>query len=1052
MLEILGMQEHSSSFVARPLLGPHFLYNLGLQMDVGSSFRDSVAASLRTPDLTQHPTWDLLDRRGLLDSPVALGRYLADAFHVRAPLLRYPPGRDPRSADERYTEQDLYPPPDENIDIENRHPISYVALTDIERPFPVRFRVPELSDLMPDPLLFTLLRQSVYWEYVYLAYDALLTAGLRSITPYKEPELVGIGAANSTPPPEVVVDQFTDELLGGDLGAFAPTTLDPSLFSRDAWEAFDEFWESVRYLVDRPVDVLEGLLPGTIDLASTRLDAWMTSLATRRLQDLRETHPEGTILGGYGWVENLRPPIQSPSPPDGFIHAPSINHATSAAILRSGFLAHRHDASTEHDPLALDLSSERMQTALELLEGVRQGQSLGALLGYRFERALHEGYPTLELDSLIPEIRRYAPLVGGKQPGSGNDGTEAKEVIGPTNVVDGLSLMRKRDAVENDLDNIVQSLSRNHDDAKEAIKTEIDSIENAVDAIADLTVAEGVHQAASGNPTRGGATLDAVARGEAVPSEFDVVRTPRTGIGLTHRIIMLGSGSAQTPTDWPASSHSFRSAAAPRIERWAADLLGPPSRIGGQATYRLAESDAAVETRDVTLADLNVGALDALFLADSGDEPRQSALEQRLAYFLLQSPPTGGDGQPMDPLTLDLELHLQRQPATSSNAISFAAFLETARALRMVFTEARPLDARDLHLPETANERGFDAVELQQRADSARSELLQASKTLRSHFDLPSDVDPDALPEGVTVDNLLDVPQTDSLGPLCDTFDLPALTDLQAVREALIASANFGIQGATPLRPVGDTSDVRAELAEQARSVAREMKQRLAASNENDSSSTDKLQAIFGDGFPVIPRFQLAASTKLKQAFGESDSLQGLGSMPHAAPPVTTWIQRIAHVRERVSHLHDALLYAEAVTDDVHLNFTVGQRPFSSGDRWIGLDNVSAMDPPRGRLSIAAYTSGEVDLDQPLSGLMIDEWTEVIPSEEETTGMTFQFDAPGNRAPQAILLAVSPDPDRPWTQEMLEDVLQETLELAKIRSVDLDALFDAGHFLPAWHF
>ena len=41
-----------------------------------------------------------------------------------------------------------------------------------------------------------------------------------------------------------------------------------------------------------------------------------------------------------------------------------------------------------------------------LLDGVRQGQPLGALLGYLFERRLHE----LRLDAQIDDFRRLAPL------------------------------------------------------------------------------------------------------------------------------------------------------------------------------------------------------------------------------------------------------------------------------------------------------------------------------------------------------------------------------------------------------------------------------------------------------------------------------------------------------------------------------------------------------------------------------------------------------------------------------------------------------------------
>ena len=46
---------------------------------------------------------------------------------------------------------------------------------------------------------------------------------------------------------------------------------------------------------------------------------------------------------------------------------------------------------------------------------------------------------------------------------------------------------------------------------------------------------------------------------------------------------------------------------------------------------------------------------------------------------------------------------------------------------------------------------------------------------------------------------------------------------------------------------------------------------------------------------------------------------------------------------------------------------------------------------------------------QPLAGLLIDEWVEVVPSASETTAMVFQFDQPDAAPPQSLLLAVPPD-------------------------------------------
>ena len=84
-----------------------------------------------------------------------------------------------------------------------------------------------------------------------------------------------------------------------------------------------------------------------------------------------------------------------------------------------------------------------------------------------------------------------------------------------------------------------------------------------------------------------------------------------------------------------------------------------------------------------------------------------------------------------------------------------------------------------------------------------------------------------------------------------------------------------------------------------------------------------------------------------------------------------------------------------------------------------------------------------------LTGLLIDEWTETVPSTRETTAVTFQFDPPDASAPQCVLLAVPPVPGVDWTSDTLRQVLEETLDLAKLRAVDAETLGEVAHYLPA---
>ena len=88
-------------------------------------------------------------------------------------------------------------------------------------------------------------------------------------------------------------------------------------------------------------------------------------------------------IGGYAWVENLQADRRPDS--EGYLLAPSLAQAASAAILRSGFMANH-----EHGAFDIRLDSKRTRRALDILQGLTRDQPLAALYGYRVERGLRD--------------------------------------------------------------------------------------------------------------------------------------------------------------------------------------------------------------------------------------------------------------------------------------------------------------------------------------------------------------------------------------------------------------------------------------------------------------------------------------------------------------------------------------------------------------------------------------------------------------------------------------------------------------------------------------
>ena len=169
-------------------------------------------------------------------------------------------------------------------------------------------------------------------------------------------------------------------------------------------------------------------------------------------------------------------------------------------MLRSGYLANATPANPE--TLAVNLSSERVRLALSLLEGIRNGQSLGALLGYRFERGLHDRHGLVEVDKFIYPLRKAFPLVGDTlAPTETDAGRADRGDRGPQRPrrpqaarPDRAAAARRDVSVRRSTD-----LPRRRRRRSDGDHGRGDRLLDVYDAVADLALAEGVHQAVQGN-------------------------------------------------------------------------------------------------------------------------------------------------------------------------------------------------------------------------------------------------------------------------------------------------------------------------------------------------------------------------------------------------------------------------------------------------------------------------------------------------------------------------------------------------------------------------
>jgi LysM repeat protein len=498
---------------------------------------------------------------------------------------------------------------------------------------------------------------------------------------------------------------------------------------------------------------LERLYRETLDLFSHRLDAWITSLATKRLEAMRQSKPEGIYLGVYGWVEDLSPSDGTQSA--GYVHAPSPGQSAAAAILHNAYLTHMNGNGA--NPFRINLNSDRVRQALRIIEGVRQGQLLGAMLGYLFERGLHEH----RLDEYIDNFRAAFPIVANKETELGPD--EAVEAVAARNVVDGLALARAlREVLGEDEDHFLNSdkvgefmaqFSPSEADIP-ALNEELCLLLSSLDAVSDVLMYEGVYQSVQGNFERGGAALDAAA-GNAHPPQLDSVITPVSGKSLGHRVCLLFPPPSSNSVAAAAGGTSPRSTAEPQVAAWMSDLLGDDlSHIGCSYSFEsknqageLTTEVGTVSLEDLGISsagtDLKLGAIDILYLSLTPPQGEETEIERRIRYWVRQTHGLAYD-TPVD-------LNLSR-PGNGQFIYGVAETLELGRQILDVLGTGAQLQPALLCHPGEADDISYstpDVAELEGRLVSVLTHIDQVITKLGRGMAGNDPIDWDSMVEGL---------------------------------------------------------------------------------------------------------------------------------------------------------------------------------------------------------------------------------------------------------------------------------------------------------------
>lgn len=853
-----------------------------------------------------------------------------------------------------------------------------------------------------------------------------------------------------------------------------------------------------------------------IDLCTYRFDAWQQGMVQQRLEKQREANRSGIYLGGFSWVENLSPDNSLERVPEneipdmltdedqelyrdpknqGLMLAPSNNHGVAAAVLRNAYVSH-YDGNSD-SKVAVNLSSERIRMARQVIEGVQRGQSLGALLGYRFERYLHDtsATQTAELDKYVYTLRVAHPLTSVNIKEETESEQAINETIGANNVVDGLALyelMKKggtdyttwlEQFIDKDENDVVLADNRTH------IEKAVDLLANVIDAISDVAMSEAVFHSVNGNPERANAFLSALSKNGLMPIP-EAFETPRTGTTITHQLgLMFNPVNEDTTTvlaSEEGSRRSPRSLGEPSLDQWLSGVLPSPDNI--RFTAFIGED----KTPEVWTAEmLYLYAIDLFYLIKPGLQDNEGDFASYIRHLIRME--KGLDESV--PVSLDFNAIAELPgEATNITMVSFYHVASLMEKVREVMGNGKFMTQEDFVL---------------ENSDNTGAPILFNEVSSRTSGGLIEEAFISNNPKGYNVEQLADrvkllidgqyyqlVDNTGGnnllLGPAEENILIPipfltpptgqipfrglgvAINEIKPLlvfpsgvtepgkiafnaarlKQLLLLIWKFGFDFAMPGALPDNDADRLKTLIAQAKVVVAELEPKVnQARNLTQYTSEYSADLIYDNlmqaislittgKFKMFPLFRLQNQQEVSQGasttkvYNPNNTGATSDNTNYQELVMRDWLSDLSRMRKPTALLDEMLLFAENINNQTSVNKLVPlQYPATeSNNYWIGWEFPEEATPKEEVKSMVFY--GNVPTGQDWCGMLLDEWTEVIPSKEEDIAATFHYNQPNAKAPNAMLLAVTPQETGSWNWNHLVDTLDETMEMAKKRAVE----------------
>lgn len=725
-------------------------------------------------------------------------------------------------------------------------------------------------------------------------------------------------------------------------------------------------------------DELFDLVAECVDVRTYRLDASFTKKAHSMIEN-----GANYILGAYGWVLDLKEDKAEPIS-DEYIIAPSITHAKTAAVLRSAYAKSQRGDShkdVDNNTLAINLSARRVRIAKRIIDGVKSGLSIGAILGSDLERSIHEEM----LDVCILPLRKKFTLLSSRLNTDGSTATSsnlntgnAKEdsknyalaVINGTKLINALNEIK----IKGDVDNILtlrQYFTRNDKEwqafvngidglrqtlngkKRDMLKKLVMDMADSYDALTDVVMSESIYKLCEGNT----AAVDAIMKSMNNETNFptpDFVEQPMSCARIEQRVVVGLDASAYV--EKAACSGSVFQYADPAVDGWLTRLLASMSMV----------KDKVMPASAIVYMSQNMNGLQALL---------DHKYDEELSEYQLM-----------------------------------------LNALREMIGNAHPLR--------------HDELEHTSAGDCVSEPDI---KELSSRVGKVASMVEDVLEKVHVI--------VGDAGPNDDEYYTPT----EDIVVALKHLASLGNHSAYKLleNPEEVTCDDIRQIVGTLREAVASAKSVSPSSTAEDCQKA--IRDMLCNEVMVVPRFSLDKEHLDTKGLAYQLNKDRQFFKNVNPETYDEYVEQVARVRKQVSLLHQINLFAffndGADLDMKAMQMPVDGM---ENQQWIGVevDEDKVCDANSYIIVNSCDFANDLRSDSYAAGLVVDFWTESIPLKEQTAAITFSYDQPDAEAPQTIIYAVNPRVQwgKRWNYQELAGALKSALELVKLRALEPDDL------------